>query len=241
MAKSNVSPLTQQLARVHRRLLIQSLVNSLIWFWAGAILLAAAWILVQRFALDQLQVWVTWVVAGGIVALGTITALVVGAFRAPSRLAAALSLDSKFGLKERVTTSLTLPPELESTPAAQALLADVNQQISALDVGSRFPVKVSWTAALVPGCAAILALVALFYQPTRSQVSANTKADAKQPPPNLADIDKRMKDLTKKPKDRPKIETLKSQDLERLEAELEKLANRPRDTKEQVRERVKEM
>ena len=107
MAKSNVSPLTQQLARVHRRLLLQSLVNSLIWFWAGAILLAAAWILVQRFALDQLQVWVTWVVAGGIVALGTITALVVGAFRAPSRLAAALSLDSKFGLKERVTTSLT--------------------------------------------------------------------------------------------------------------------------------------
>jgi len=241
MANASLSPLYRQLARVHRRLLLQSLVNTLIWFWVGAILLTAAWFLIQPLLLEQPPVWLRWVVAGGALGLATVVAAVVGALRAPSRLAAALSLDSEFGLKERVTTSLTLPPELEGTPAGQALLADVNQQIHGLDVGSRFPVKLSWSAALVPTGAAILALIALFYQPTRSQVNASTRNEAKESPANLADIDQKMKELNKKPREKPKIETLRTEDLERLEAELEKIANKPRDSKEDIRERVKEM
>jgi len=241
MANATLSPLYKQLARVHRRLLLQSLVNSLIWFWAGAILLAAAWFLLQPLMLEQPPVWLRWVVAGGALGLATVVAVVVGALRAPSRLAAALSLDSEFGLKERVTTSLTLTPELEGTPAGQALLADVNQQINGLDVGSRFPVKLSWSAALVPTCAAMLALIALFYQPARNQATAGMRTDIKDPPPNLADIEQKMKDLGKKPREKPKIETLKTEDLQKLEAELEKIANKPRDTKEEIRERVKEM
>ena len=240
MAKTSLSPLYKQLARVHRRLLWQSLVNSLVWFWAGSILLAAVWFLVQPLILEQPPVWLRWVVAGSLVGAATVLAVVVGALRAPSRLAAALSLDSEFDLRERVTTSLTLAPEQEATPAGQALLADVNQKVNDLDVGSRFHVKVSWNAALIPACVAILALIALFYQPARNQVSANTRDEAK-PPPNLAEIDQKMKDLNKKAREHPKIETLKSEDLQRLEAELDKIANKPRDTKEQIRERVKEM
>src|SRR5207253_6500750 len=114
MAKPSPSPLTKQLTRVHRRLLVQSLVNSLIWFWAGSILLAAVWFIVQPLTLEHPPVWLRWVVAGGVVGLGTVLAVVVGALRAPTKLAAALSLDSAFGLKERVTTSLTLTPELEA-------------------------------------------------------------------------------------------------------------------------------
>jgi len=108
MAKTGLSPLYKQLARVHRRLLVQSLLNALMWFWAGAILLAAVWFLLQPLVLEHPPQWLRWVVAGGILGLGTVLAALCGALWAPSKLAAALSLDSEFGLKERVTTSLTL-------------------------------------------------------------------------------------------------------------------------------------
>jgi hypothetical protein len=240
MAKTALSPLYKQLARVHRRLLLQSLVNALIWFWAGAILLAAAWFIAQPLLLQQPPQWLRWVVAGGLVGAGTMAAVVCGALWAPSRLAAALSLDSEFGLKERVTTSLTLPPDQESTPAGQALLADVNQKITDLDVGSRFPVRMSWSAALVPVCAAVLAMVALFYEPTRGSATSKPTNDLTKPPPNLAEIEQKMKDL-KRTREKPAAEKLKSEELEKLEAELEKIANKPRKTKEDIKERVKEM
>jgi hypothetical protein len=242
MAKATLSPLYAQLARVHRRLLLQSLGNALSWFWAGSILLSAGWFVVQPLVLSQPPDWLRWVVAGGLVGAGTVLAVIVGALRAPSKLAAALSLDAEFGLKERVTTSLTLSPGQEATPAGQALLEDANQRVRDLDVGSRFPLRMSWTAALVPACAALLAMIALFYQPSNSQAKAGFANDAKQPPANAAEIEKKMSELAKKtPRERPPEAKAKSEELERLEAELEKIANRPRGTKEEIRERLKDM
>src|SRR5439155_12686638 len=154
---------------------------------------------------------------------------------------AALSLDSAFGLKERVTTSLTLAPEQAVSPAGQALLADVNQRINDLDVGSRFPVRLSWSAALVPVCAALLAVVAIFYQPIKGQARTTARNTGSEPAANAAEIDRKMQQLKKtitekKPADQPK-----SEELERLIAELDKIANKPHDSRDQIRERVKEM
>src|SRR5262249_44614410 len=143
--------------------------NAVAWCWAGAILLSAGWFLLQPYVVEAPPDWLRWTVAAGLVAVATVVGVVLGLVRGPSRLMAALSLDSAFGLKERVTTSLTLAPEQETTPAGQALLADVNQRIHDLDVGSRFPIRLTWTAALVPACAAFLALVAVFYQPIKGQ------------------------------------------------------------------------
>ena len=39
-------------------------------------------------------------------------------------LDAAVSLDREFALKERVSTTLTLAPELHESPAGQALISD---------------------------------------------------------------------------------------------------------------------
>jgi hypothetical protein len=185
--------------------------------------------------------WLRWAVAAGLVGAGTVLGVVLGLVRGPSRLLAALSLDSAFGLKERVTTSLTLGPEQAGSPAAQALLADVTQRLNDLDVGSRFPVRFTWTAALVPACAGLLALVAVFYQPIKGQARTTPRNDRSEPVVNAADIDRKMQQLKKtiaekKPTDQPK-----SEELERLLAELDKMASKPRHTKEEIRERVKEM
>ena len=125
MARKTLSPVERQVTRVHRRLLLQMLLNSVIWCWAGAILLSAGWFLVQPFVIQHPPVWLRWVVAGGLVGASSVLAVVLLVPQAPSKLTAALSMDSQFGLKERVTTSLTLPAEQITSPAGQALLADV--------------------------------------------------------------------------------------------------------------------
>jgi len=241
MASAKQTPLQQQVGRVRRRLFLQTLLNGLIWCWAGAILLSAGWFLAQPYLLQGPPNGLRWAVAGALLGAGTVLAVILGLWRAPPRLTAALSLDSAFGLKERVTTSLTLAPEQESTPAGQALLADVSQRIKDLDVGSRFPVRLSWTAVVVPACAAILGLVAVFYQPTKSQATTTPRENRIQPLANVSDIDQKMRELKKRVADRPAGEKMKSEELQRLEAELERIANMPRDTKDQVRELVKEM
>jgi hypothetical protein len=241
MARGNISPLYRQLARAHRRMMIQAFLNSLVWCWTGAVLVSIAWFLAQPLLIDKPSGELRWLVAGGIIGLATILALVLAALRAPSRLIAALSLDSQFGLKERVTTSLTLAPEHVQTPAGRALLEDVNQRIRDLDVASRFPVRVAWTGALLPVSIGLLAVVALFYEPTRSQATPGSLAVRGEVPTNPAAIEQKMSELKKKPREAAAASKPKSEELERIEAELEKIANKPHDTKEQIRERIKEM
>src|SRR5262245_21959875 len=110
-------PLFRQLRRVSRRLFFQTVVNCLAWCWSAALVLSAAWFLLQPFLIADAPPWLRWTVAGGTFGVATVLAGGLAILLAPSRLAAALSLDERFGLKERVTTSLTLTPELAVTPA----------------------------------------------------------------------------------------------------------------------------
>lgn len=239
MSAPVASPLFQQLRRVSRRLFVQTVVNALVWSWSAALVLSAGWFLVQPFVIPEAAPWLRWAVAGSCFGVGTLLATGMAVWLAPSRLAAALSLDERFGLKERVTTSLTLTPELAATPAGQALLSDVNQRLHHLDVGARFPVRLNWSAALVPVGAALLAAVAVFYEPPKSQANITRKDDETQKVANAAEIDKKMKELRKR--EATPLSKQRSEEIEKLEAELAKIANRPRDTQEQLRERVKEM
>ena len=130
---------------------------------------------------------------------------------------------------------------------------DIDGSLGSLDAAYDHPNKavvvssgdagydMSWPAALVPACACLLALVALFYEPGKGTATAGTPNDAAKLPANLAEIDQKMKDLNKKPREKTATEKLKSEDLEKLEAELDKIANKPRGNKEQIKERIKEM
>jgi hypothetical protein len=159
-------------------------------------------------------------------------------------VAAALLLDERFALKERVTTSLTLAPHLSASPAAAALLEDVNQKIEKLDVGSGFPLKVSWLTTLCPIIAVGLAVAALYLSdPSSTHAKTDPTADeiAKLLPANQAEIEKKMNDLLKKKTEKPQVSKEMSEELKQIEMRLEEIANKPRNTQEQLRERIKEM
>lgn len=241
MVNDPLTPLHRQVARVGRRLWLQTLANQLIWCWTVGLAVAVGWFLLQPFLIDRPPAWLRWAVAGGALALATVLAGLFAWLRRPSAVVAALSLDERFGLKERVTTSFTLTPEQRTSPAGQALLQDVTERVAKLDVTSRYPLHMSWTASLVPACAIALTLVALFYQPPRGPAGA--KADEGPMPVAAADkqdIDKKV-DLLKKPAAVQAKDDKKSAELEKIEEELDKIASRPRDNQEQLRERIKEL
>ena len=241
MPRPQQSTLQQQMARASRRLFLQTFLGCLLWSWAGALALSAGWFVGQHYLLESPPEWLRLVVAGGTMAVATVLAIVLALYKRPSHLAAALMIDEKFGLKERVTTSLSLEPGQENTPAGQALLADVNQRLADLDMRSKFPVTVSWLAGIMPVAAVILAVAAFYYQPPATH--ANIPADDKkaEAPPNAVEIEQKLNQLKKKASPRPRDDRPPSEDLKNIEAELDRIANRPRSTKEQLRERIKEM
>jgi hypothetical protein len=240
MTRPAPSPVARQLRRVSRRLILQTLLDALAWFTAGALVVSAAWFVAQPYLLDSPPAWLRWTVAGGLGGGAILLAVALALYRRPAPVAAALFLDERFGLRERVTTFLMLAPEQEQSPAGQALLADVQERIAGLSVRSRFPLTVRWPAALVPVCGLLFALVAFFYEPSKSQATATREDDLAQALPNAAEIEQKLKKLEKKPREQKKAEVAKSEKLEQFDADMEKLTVKPRDTKKQVQDLVKE-
>src|SRR5258708_983956 len=102
------SALDRQVRRGPRPAVPRSLLALVAWSWVTALAVAAGWFLVQPYLLPDAPDWLRWTVLGGLAGLASLAGVVLAVLRAPSPVAAALSLDERFSLKERVTTSLTL-------------------------------------------------------------------------------------------------------------------------------------
>jgi hypothetical protein len=241
MARSPAMPLDLQVRRARRRLFLQTLLDTLTVAWAIALAAAAGWFLLQPLVLAAAPPWLRWAVLGGAVGIGTLVALILAVCRRPSRVDAALALDNRFGLKERVTTALTLGPQQAASPAGVALLADVQTRIRPLRVPERFPLRLRRRAAMVPAMALLVALVALFYHPSTSSAPAAESQPLAVAPEQKADLERKLRQLEKKPRPPRPGEKRKSEELKRLEAELDKLAQKPPETRDQARDMVKDL
>ena len=125
------------IGRAWRRLRIQRFLAIWVVFIAVGLLLAAGALAVDR--LSSLELPGPWwaavaIGAGAATAFAALLAVVTG----PSRVEAALAIDRKFGLDERLSTALTLPESLRETPAGRALVADAVRHVSQLDIRSHF-------------------------------------------------------------------------------------------------------
>ena len=88
----------------------------------------------------------TWTVAwlAGAAVLGIATGLVWAVFSRPTELQAAIEIDLRYGLKERVSSALALSPTEQGTDVGIALLRDANQCVERIDVRERFRARRSW-------------------------------------------------------------------------------------------------
>ncbi|HEX4591333.1 MAG TPA: hypothetical protein VH120_15460, partial [Gemmataceae bacterium] len=233
--------IAKQVTRVRRRLVAQLLLRHLAAAWAVGLALTAGWMLAEPYAVANPPSWLSWAVLGGTVGTLTLLAILQTIRRAPSSTDAALALDDRFGLRERVVTVLSLTPDLDATPAGIALLADAEGRVKQLHVSERFPVGLPWSSALVPAGGVAVALLALFYHPSFPTAQGET-AQNQVAPEKKKEIDKKLQELARKPRSAVKPEERqKSEDLKRLEARLDEIAKKPRDTQQQLRDRIKDL
>ena len=248
MVRPTPSPLETRVRQARRRLFTQTLLNRLGLAWGCALALALVWFLIEPAAVTGAPPALKWYVLGGLVGLGTLVGLWLARRAAPSPLSTALEIDQRFDLKERVTTALSLTPDLHSTPAGQALLADANAKLERVAVPGKFPVRVGWRALFLPAQAAAIALLALYPPPVLTMLAGGgpkqddeqARADEKKPETKVA----AARPFIRPPAERPN----KSEELRQLEAELEKLyaehnkeVGPNQDKPEQVRERQEQI
>jgi tetratricopeptide (TPR) repeat protein len=161
--------LKQQVGRAQRRLALQRFIAVLSWCWFGALLVAAVLIAVDKYYPLGVLPW-GWV-AGGL-GVGLAAAMVWTWLTRRSQLEAALEIDRRFGLKERVSSTFALGADQLDSPAGKALIEDALKRVDRLHVAEKFRVKLNrWTwLPLAP--AALAFLLAMYLNPSAGENKA---------------------------------------------------------------------
>ena len=168
-----------------------------------------------------------WSWIGGGVAAGFLMAGLWTCIIRRTRLDAAIELDRRFGLKERVSSTLALGPEELDTEIGQALVTDAVRRVERIDVREQFQVSPTWRFLLPLVPAIAMAGSALF----RLRHAAGRRSnDASRP----SQIKKQIKVATQKLQEKiretqKKAEELGLKDadaLKEINKELDKLANK---------------
>jgi septal ring factor EnvC (AmiA/AmiB activator) len=128
--------------------------------------------------LDQ-TTW-AWSWIGGSIATGLVVAGVWTYFVRCDTLNAAVEIDRRFGLKERVSSALSLAPEELETRSGQALVHDASRRIEVITVKEHFGVNGGWRT-LAPIVPALAVVFVMFLADAQAPKKANAapKADSK--------------------------------------------------------------
>lgn len=217
----------RQVARARFRLVVQQFLTIATWSLFAALLIAVVGVAIPKIwalaptSTDQgSQIWhISWI-AGSVVA-GLITAIVATYLVRRGELEAAIEIDRRFGLKERVSSTLALDEESQSTEIGEALVADAEHRVRRIDVRERFSVGFSWRNLLPILPAVALAILMLLVADVRL---APKKVEAKETPvEDKEQVIEAQKQLKKKiQQQRKKAEELGLKDAEELLKQIEK-------------------
>lgn len=175
---ARVSAVEQSVRVARARLFRQRLLNAVTVAVITALGVSLAWFVAQPLLLEAPPDWLRWAVLAGTSVVAVAVAVGWAIRTTPSAETVALEIDARFGLKERVTTVVALTPDLRGTSAGQAIVADAEKQVGELKIGERFPVRPTRKAWFVPGLAAAIAAVALWWTP---EVFGTTDPDGTDP------------------------------------------------------------
>jgi hypothetical protein len=167
----------KQVSRARRRLWIELFLHRLIRCWFVALLAAAIAIGIPKLvAIAGLPAEWTALWLGGAVASGVLVALVWTWLRGRTELDAAMEIDRRFGLKERIASSLSLTAAEAETPAGNALINDALRSIGRLEINERFRIQLGRSAWLPLGPALAAALLVGLVDDKLAQNSAEAGA-----------------------------------------------------------------
>ncbi len=193
--------LRQQVARARRRLVLEQFLARLAWCLLGALTLAAVAIAVPRVvAIENLppnwdMAWFLGALGGGLL-LAAVWTFIFN--RSP--LDAAIEIDRRFELRERVASSLSLSSEDQATDAGRAVVNDALRAVGRIDVDEKFRVRLDRRAwwPLVPA-AIVFVLVTFVDREAASNIDPNSAASAeKQVKASVESLRKKLAALQKR-------------------------------------------
>jgi len=127
----------KQVRRVRRRLGVQRFLAALGWCLCGTLSVALTLVGVDKFRPLGVEGWI-W--GGGAVGLGLLAAFAWALATGRGLVDAAIELDHRCGLKERVSSSLAMSIEERECELGQALIDDARRRIEQVEIGQHFPV-----------------------------------------------------------------------------------------------------
>jgi len=205
--------LQRQVSAARRRLTLDCFLRLAPWCCFAWLWVAAVLVVVDKFRPLGVEYWVWPAAAMG---AGLFTALAGTLIKRRGTLDAAMEIDRRFALRERVSSSLALTPELLETPAGQALMEDAVRRVERIHVPEKFEIKMSrWSwLPLAPAAAAFA--IALLWQPGAGQeAKASDAVQVQQALKKQADAVKRLAQERQK--------QLKEKNLPELEKVFKKL------------------
>ncbi len=171
--------LRQQVARARRRLVFEQFSHRLVWCLLGGLIIAAIAVAVPRvMTLAALpanwdMTWFLGALGAAFVAAATWTAV-----SRRTALDAAIEIDRRFELRERVASSLSLSDEDQSSEVGRAVVNDALRAVSRIEVDEKFRLHLDRRAwwPLVPA-ALVFVLVTFVDRRAESSIDPNTPAN----------------------------------------------------------------
>jgi hypothetical protein len=200
-------------------MILQQFLTVVAWALFAALMVAAVGLAIPKIfvlAVDP-QIWL-WSWTGGAVAVGLLTAAIWTWCIRRSELDAAIEIDRRFGLKERVSSVLSLHAEERASEVGQALVGDAIRRVERIDVREHFKVAPNWRL-LLPLLPAV-AVVGLAFLPNAAlkQATATTEVPV--------EIQKQVKAAAEKLQEKLREAEKRSEELGLKDAELLKEINK---------------
>jgi len=164
--------LRRQVRIARRRLAVQRFLRIVPWCLFATLLIAAALVALDKYYPLGLESW-AWPAIG--VATGIVAAAAWVWLRGQSELDAAIEIDRRFALRERVSSTFALSAEQRETPIGQALIADAIRALERVEVAAGFRLSLNRAALLPLAPAALAFLLASFLNPTSETATATTE------------------------------------------------------------------
>jgi hypothetical protein len=168
----------RQVWRARRRMILQQFLGIVVWSLFASLMVALIGLAVPKIWVLNVdrQVWL-WSWAGGATGAGLLLALVWTFAVRRGALEAAIEIDRRFGLKERVSSTLSLGQQDLETEAGRALLDDAVRRVGQIDVREHFRLSLNWRA-LLPLLPAMAAFGLVLLVPDAAlRQSATSQAD----------------------------------------------------------------
>lgn len=185
--------LHRQVLRARRRLIAQQFLRIVGWWMFAALTISAAALAVPKIWIMEFDatasvVWITsWL--GGTLAVAFVGAMFCAWWARRNVLEAAIEIDRRFQLRERVSSALTLGPQERESEAGRALISDTSHRVQRIDVRSEFGFRPTWRL-LLPLLPAVASLVLVLW------VEDAAKGEPKPEDPKPIDITKRIENTT---------------------------------------------